>query len=115
MVAIVGHLRHMPMAFAASDIAVFPVIEPEAFGRGAVEAQAMGVPVIASNLGGYTETVRRRRNRVSSFRPAPRAALAGAIERMIDLGRRKDALKWAARAATACTRFIPKPPCKPPH
>src|SRR5690606_34862 len=57
VVAMAGHLGQMPVAFAASDAAVFPVIEPEAFGRGAAEAQAMGVPVIASNLGGYTETV----------------------------------------------------------
>src|SRR5262249_46169409 len=52
VVSIVGHLNDVPAALAASDIAVFPSIEPEAFGRGAVEAQAMGVPVIASNYGG---------------------------------------------------------------
>jgi glycosyltransferase involved in cell wall biosynthesis len=84
-VAIVGHLRQMPLALAASDFAVFPVIEPEAFGRGAVEAQAMGVPVIASNLGGFTETVIEGENGflVPPGVPLP---LAGAIERMIDLG-----------------------------
>jgi len=85
VVAIVGHLRHMNVAFAASDIAVFPVTEPEAFGRGAVEAQAMGVPVIATNLGGYTETVIEGE---TGFLVPPAAvqALAGAIERMLDLG-----------------------------
>ncbi len=57
VVAIAGHIGQMSAAFAASDIAVFPVIEPEAFGRGAVEAQAMGLPVIASKLGGYAETI----------------------------------------------------------
>ena len=88
--AIVGHLRQMHLAFAASDIAVFPVIEPEAFGRGAVEAQAMGVPVIASNLGGYTETVVEGE---TGFLVPPGAAhaLAGAIERMIDAGAEKRA------------------------
>jgi glycosyltransferase involved in cell wall biosynthesis len=85
VVAVVGHLRHMNLAFAASDIAVFPVTEPEAFGRGAVEAQAMGVPVIATNLGGYTETVIEGE---TGFLAPPGAAqaLAGAIERMLDLG-----------------------------
>ena len=84
VVAVVGHLRHMNLAFAASDIAVFPVTEPEAFGRGAVEAQAMGVPVIASNLGGFTETVIEGE---TGFLAPPGAAqaLAGAIERMLDL------------------------------
>ncbi len=85
VVLIAGHIAHMPTAFAASDIAVFPVIEAEAFGRGAVEAQAMGVPVIATNLGGYTETVVEGE---TGFLVPPGAAqaLAGALERVIDLG-----------------------------
>lgn len=85
VVALVGHVRQMPTAFAASDIAVFPVIEAEAFGRGAVEAQAMGVPVIATNLGGYTETIVEGE---TGFLVPPNApqALAGAIERMMDIG-----------------------------
>jgi glycosyltransferase involved in cell wall biosynthesis len=85
VVAIVGHVSQMPTAFAASDIAVFPVTEAEAFGRGAVEAQAMGVPVIAANLGGYTETVLE--GETGFLVPSGAAlALAGAIERAIDLG-----------------------------
>lgn len=85
VVAIAGHLGHMPTAFAASDIAVFPVIEPEAFGRGAVEAQAMGLPVIASRLGGYTETIID--GETGFLAPAgDAAALAQAIERMIAAG-----------------------------
>jgi len=84
-VSIVGHLRNMALAFAASDIAVFPVIEPEAFGRGAVEAQAMGVPVIASNLGGFTETVVEGETGFL-VPPGSAQALAAALERMIDEG-----------------------------
>lgn len=84
-VSIVGHLRNMPLAFAASDIAVFPVIEPEAFGRGAVEAQAMGVPVIASNLGGFTETMVENETGFL-VPPSVASALAAALERMIDAG-----------------------------
>lgn len=85
VVAIVGHVGQMPQAFAASDIAVFPVIEPEAFGRGAVEAQAMGVPVIASHLGGFTETIVEGE---SGFLvpPGSASAFAVAIERMMDVG-----------------------------
>lgn len=89
-VALAGHLRQMPEAFAASDIAVFPVIEPEAFGRGAIEAQAMGVPVVASNIGGFTETVRDGETGLLTP-PGNAAALAAAIERMIDLGSEKRA------------------------
>jgi glycosyltransferase involved in cell wall biosynthesis len=84
-VAIVGHVDKMPTALAASDIAVFPVTEPEAFGRGAVEAQAMGVPVIASNLGGFTETIVEGETGLL-VPPGVAIALAAALERVIDLG-----------------------------
>jgi glycosyltransferase involved in cell wall biosynthesis len=85
VVALVGHVARMPTAFAASDLAVFPVIEPEAFGRGAVEAQAMGVPAIAANLGGFTETIID--GETGFLVPAGVAhALAAALERAIDLG-----------------------------
>jgi glycosyltransferase involved in cell wall biosynthesis len=84
-IAIVGHMAHMPQAFAASDAAVFPVIEPEAFGRGAVEAQVMSVPVIASKLGGYTETILDG-DTGALVAPGDAAALAAAIERMVDAG-----------------------------
>jgi glycosyltransferase involved in cell wall biosynthesis len=84
-VSIVGHVRNMALAFAASDIAVFPVIEPEAFGRGAVEAQAMGVPVIASNLGGFTETIVEGATGLLAP-PGSAHSLAAALERLIDIG-----------------------------
>jgi glycosyltransferase involved in cell wall biosynthesis len=53
----VGHVTDMPAALAASALVVVPSTEPEAFGRVAVEAQAMGVPVVVSNLGAVPETV----------------------------------------------------------
>ncbi|MFM8701223.1 MAG: glycosyltransferase family 4 protein [Hyphomicrobiales bacterium] len=56
-VKIVGHCTDMPTAFAISATVAVPSTEPEAFGRTAVEAQAMGTPVIVSSLGAVTETV----------------------------------------------------------
>ena len=47
----------MPLAYSLADVVVSASIEPEAFGRVAVEAQAMGKPIIASNLGGSKETI----------------------------------------------------------
>ena len=47
----------MPLAYKVSDIVVSSSIEPEAFGRVPVEAQAMEKPIIASNIGGSTETI----------------------------------------------------------
>jgi glycosyltransferase involved in cell wall biosynthesis len=56
-VHLVGHIDDIPAAYMLADVAVFPSLEPEAFGRGAIEAQAMAVPVIAAAHGGLTETV----------------------------------------------------------
>lgn len=52
-----GHCADMPAAFAAATLALVPSIEPEAFGRISVEAQAMGCPVIVSEIGALPETV----------------------------------------------------------
>lgn len=56
-IRIVHNTQHMPEAYMLSEIVVTPSIEPEAFGRVAVEAQAMGKLVIAANHGGACETV----------------------------------------------------------
>jgi len=56
-VRIVGHVEDVPAAFAATTVAVQPSLEPEAFGRAAVEAQAAAVPVVVSDHGAVRETV----------------------------------------------------------
>lgn len=56
-VFLVGHCADMPAAFSLCDFALAPSIEPEAFGRTAVEPQAMGRPVLAANHGATSETI----------------------------------------------------------
>lgn len=56
-VSLVGHCDDMPAAYLLADVALLPSIVPESFGRTAVEPQVMGRPVVASKLGGMTETV----------------------------------------------------------
>jgi glycosyltransferase involved in cell wall biosynthesis len=56
-VRIVGHCDDMPAAYLVCDLAVAPSLEPEAFGRTAVEPQVMGRPVIAADHGATRETV----------------------------------------------------------
>ena len=51
------HVNEMPVAYYVSDIVVSSSIEPEAFGRVSVEAQAMRRPILASNHGGSKETI----------------------------------------------------------
>jgi glycosyltransferase involved in cell wall biosynthesis len=53
----VEHCKNMPLAYKISSIVVSASIEPEAFGRVAVEAQSMEKPIIASNIGGSNETI----------------------------------------------------------
>lgn len=53
-----GDRADMDLMYSAADVIMAPAIAPEAFGRVAVEAQAMGRPVIASAHGGAIETIR---------------------------------------------------------
>ena len=53
----IDHCKDMPLAYSLSDVVVSSSVEPEAFGRVAVEAQAMQKPIIASNIGGSKETI----------------------------------------------------------
>ena len=57
IVHIVDHCNDMPAAYMLADVVVSASTDAEAFGRVAVEAQAMGKPVIASDHGGSRETV----------------------------------------------------------
>ena len=56
-VKFIDSCKNMALAYKVSDIIVSASIEPEAFGRVAVEAQSMEKLIIASNIGGSTETV----------------------------------------------------------
>ena len=53
----IDHCKDMALAYHVSDIVISPSIEPEAFGRVAVEAQSMEKIIIASNIGGSNETI----------------------------------------------------------
>jgi glycosyltransferase involved in cell wall biosynthesis len=57
-VRLVGHVEDIPAALRLAHAAVVASTEPEAFGRSAIEAQAMGCPVIATRIGAPPETVR---------------------------------------------------------
>ena len=56
-VKFIDHCDDMALAYKISDIIVSASIEPEAFGRVAVEAQSMQKLIIASNIGGSNETI----------------------------------------------------------
>jgi len=85
----IKHCKNMPAAYKISDIVVSSSIEPEAFGRVSVEAQAMNVPIIASNLGGSMETILNNRSGFL-FESGNSRELASALNSLMELD--KDAI-----------------------
>ena len=97
-VRLVGHCADMPAAYLAADFACAPSLDPEAFGRTAVEPQAMGRPVLAADHGAVRETVE---DGVTGWRVAPGdvEAWAAALARMLDTPPERRAAMGAAGRA----------------
>jgi glycosyltransferase involved in cell wall biosynthesis len=101
----VGHCTDMPAAYLAAAVATVPSTEPEAFGRIAVEAQAMGCPVVVTDHGAASETVLAPPETPDVSRTGWRVpvdnapALADAVADALRLGASaRDALALRARA-----------------
>ena len=101
----VGHCADMPAAFLAASVVAVPSTEPEAFGRAAVEAQAMGAPVVVSDLGAVPETVLSPPQAAPDARTGWRVkagdaeALADALHNALTLGASaREAMARRARA-----------------
>ncbi len=56
-VLFIDNCKEMPLAYKIANIVTNCSIEPEAFGRVAVEAQAMEKVIVASDIGGSKETI----------------------------------------------------------
>jgi len=56
-VRIIKPMKNMRLAYSFVNLVVSASIEPEAFGRVSVEAQAMKKPILASAIGGSVETI----------------------------------------------------------
>ena len=57
VIKFIDHCKEMPVAYGISNLVCSCSLEPEAFGRIAVEAQSMQIPIIASDIGGSKETI----------------------------------------------------------
>ncbi len=96
-----GHEDDVPAALLASDVVIAPSTDPEAFGRTAAEAQAMGRWVVAADHGGAVDVVGDPRFG-SLVPPGDADALAGAIlARPINFDRRAARARIAERFSKA--------------
>lgn len=96
---LVGHCDDMPAALALADVVVSASVEPEAFGRVVIEAQAMARPVIASAHGGAAETIKDGDTGLL-VKPGDAAALGAALDRVLAMApETRAALGARARAA----------------
>ena len=88
MVRLARKSSDMPASMMLADVVVMPSIEPEPFGRVAIEAQAMGRPVVAFDHGGACESIT---DEVTGFLAVPNdaASLAMKITQALALGPRQ--------------------------
>tara|TARA_E500000331_G_scaffold62638_1_gene57371 strand:+ start:8445 stop:9587 length:1143 start_codon:yes stop_codon:yes gene_type:complete len=83
-VRFISHVKDMPVAYSIADIVVSSSIEPEAFGRVAVEAQAMKKPIVASDIGGSKETVLNGKSGIL-YKSGDARELAKVLNKLIEL------------------------------
>ncbi|MBC6441228.1 MAG: glycosyltransferase family 4 protein [Rhodospirillales bacterium] len=103
-VVLIDGAQDMPAAYRLADVVVSASIEPEGFGRTVVEAQAMGVPVVATNHGGAQETVEPGATGWL-VRPNDPSALAQAVAAGLDLDEEARVKLAAVARARAVERF----------
>ncbi|HVV94691.1 MAG TPA: glycosyltransferase [Hyphomicrobiales bacterium] len=106
----VGHESDIATALRAADVVAVPSTQPEAFGRVAVEAQAVGTPVVVADHGAVAETVLAppavSSDARTGWRVAPNDAAALAEGLAAALALAPDArAALAARAARHVARF----------
>ena len=86
-ITFVKNCKEMPVAYKLADIAISSSVEPEAFGRVSVEAQAMNVPIVASNLGGSKETILNGKSGLL-FNPEDVEDLASIINKLMEMDKK---------------------------
>jgi len=94
-ISFIENCKEMPVAYKLADVVVSSSIEPEAFGRVTVEAQAMSKPIVASDIGGSRETILNGKSGILYNSNDPKE-LAKAIGKIMNLD--KDSLSLMGEA-----------------
>jgi glycosyltransferase involved in cell wall biosynthesis len=104
-----GFIEHskLPEIFNSFSVAAYGSICPESFGVSLLEAQACGVPVVASDIGGFREVVRH--GFTGLLVPAGNhQAMAEAIGELLDDHEKRKRFSRAAREFVAAEYFWEK-------
>ncbi|HXF71606.1 MAG TPA: glycosyltransferase, partial [Actinomycetota bacterium] len=92
---LLGQRDDVPELLAAADIFVFPSLY-EGLGGALIEAMALGLPIVASDLPAIREVVEEGSNAIL-VPPASPSDLAGAIESLVDDPARRAAMGARSR------------------
>lgn len=95
-VRFLGHRKDAPEVLAAADVFVFPSLY-EGLGGALIEAMALGLPIVASDIPAIREVVEDGRNAVL-VPPGSAARLATAVDAMIEDAARRRAFGARSRA-----------------
>ena len=114
-VSFLGNRRDVPEVLQGLDALVMPSIAEESFGRVVVEAQAVGVPVIASRVGGVVEIIEDGQDGLLVFPKDDEAIAQAALrligepalaERLMAAGRRKVEEKYSLEKMASYTLAV---------
>ncbi len=95
-VEFLGNRADIPHLLDESDVLVLSTVTHEAFGRVIVEAQAVGVPVVVTKVGGVVDIVEHEKTGLVVL-PRDPDAIANAVMRIIKEPKLTDAMIVAAR------------------
>ncbi len=82
-VEFMGNRRDIPELLSKVDCLVLSTVTQEAFGRVIIEAQAAGVPVVATRVGGVTEIIEHEKTGLLVL-PKDIQAMADAVSRILN-------------------------------
>lgn len=110
-VRIVDQCDDMPAAYMLASAIVCPTTQPEGFGRVPIEAQAMGRPVIATDHGGFKESIRSGETGWL-IPPGDIDALALTLDAVMDLDTRQRAVLATQAMAHIAENFLNEKMCR---
>ncbi|MBF0331105.1 MAG: lipopolysaccharide heptosyltransferase II [Candidatus Omnitrophica bacterium] len=95
-VEFMGNRSDIPQLLSDSDVVVLSTVTQEAFGRVLIEAQAVGVPVVATKVGGVVNIIEHEKTGLLVL-PKDPDGMANAVMRLINEPKLADTMVLEAR------------------